>query len=150
MGPVFGLNIEPTFGDFSSLLEIRVAAFWLSYFRLLQLIYPFLQHGSIKDETIRHKYRNTIGKIIIIMATFGQICNNIIWKIGLIALLIFPLQIGLIKSRFHYLKISKLEMSMMSGFSDLLLMAFIGRLMALLANESPNSWIHDLINIIFG
>ena len=53
---------------------------------------------------------------------------------------------------------------MISGFLDLLLMAFIGQLMALLANEWPNCWFTYglfmdcmdlltyswLINIIFG
>ena len=41
--------------------------------------------------------------IVICMAIFGHLC--MIWfKTGLIALLIVPLQIGIIKSRFHYVR----------------------------------------------
>ena len=70
-----------------------------------------------------------------IMAIFGHFMVKLYLNCIFNGLIVFSASDWYNKSPISLFEISKLEIFMISGFPDLLLIAFIGQLMALLANE---------------
>ena len=96
-------------------------------------------------------HKKIIGKSTkIIMAIFGPNTGEMYLNNTSIALLFFSASIWYNKIPISLFEKPETLIFMISGFLDLLLIAFIGQSMALLANEWFNSYYFLLINITFG